>query len=1072
MQADRQYAIILSLVIAFLCSMGNNSLAQDSTGAVRGVVRQRAGKPLVGATVVAKHLEAGQTQTAISNDQGQFQFQNLRPGTYDLEVSSTGFVTQTKTAVALEAGQNVALNFELQAGQEGESSGSRSSRINESQLVGLPLNGRSYNQLATLEAGISDTGNEQASRGVGGGNLTVAGGRAASNNFLLDGTNIMDTGNRVPQSAAGVQLGSDAVFQVQVLATNFGAEYGRGSGGVLNSITNSGSDKFHGSVFEYFRNSKLDARNFFDRDPFHFARRSSPPPFKRNQFGFTLGGPVLKGRTYFMGNFEAMRDRLSETQVDFFPDPDARNGIITDENGRELRRVTVNPSVRPYLNLYPIPNSNRLGGGFGRNFDSEFEPTTEDHFMVRVDHKLTERDSFFARYTFDDASSISAQGTLPFRTETASRQQYATFVTTHIFSLSALNNLRLGYTRPVDALETLSSIAIPPSLFFVKGAPEFGQIELPGAAAFGPNPSYPERNVMNTFQFADDVVLQRGAHALKFGVEIHRYQWDVSNASFKGGVWTFNSLESFLQAGPSGTSLVVSLPGSNNRKSYRQTLAGFYGQDSFRVSPQLQLNLGLRYEFATIISEKYGRSSFLPDPVHDTQLQIGPILKQNPSLLNFSPRIGFAWTPLGRDTVFGGGVGIYYDPLLEYVVDLEKNSAPFFRRVVRPSFNSSTTFPDAAAAAAGLEARTPFQMEILDYNHMRSPMVLRYNFGVQRSFGSGWRMQAAYVGSRGNHLFRGYEANQYPVPVIRSDGSLFFPPYTDPTDPKVTDPINPVNPAFGAIRITSTDAQSFYNSLQLSAGKSSKRGLSFQASYTFSKSVDDSSNFSSGESSVAARQYPLLRTSDRALSDYDIRHRLSANYFYTVPFGAGQPWMKSGALSHLFGGWRLGGIVSLRSGTPFHPQINVRRPGFLFSATRPSLRPGFNNNPVHGVTAGCEGVTAGQKLGGPDRYYDPCAYSVPPEGTLGNVGRNTVIGPRIFTTDVSVQKDFILRGETRLAFRTEIFNIANHANFTPPARGASVVATGFPPRPGATAGSIIRTVTTSRQIQFALRVSF
>lgn len=1067
MQAGRQYAIFLStLFIAFFCSMGSSSLAQDSTGAVRGVVRQRAGKPLAGAAVAAKHVESGQTQTATSNEEGEFQIRNLPPGIYDVEVSRAGFVTQTKTAVALEANNSIAIQFELQAGPEAENSGSRTSRISESQLVGLPLNGRSYNQLATLDAGITDTGGEQASRGVGGGNLTVAGGRASSNNFLLDGTNIMDTGNRVPQSAAGVQLGSDAVFQVQVLATNFGAEYGRGSGGVLNSITNSGSDKFHGTVFEYFRNSKLDARNFFNRDPFNYAKRSDPPPFKRNQFGFTLGGPILKGRTYFMGNFEAMRDRLSETQVDFFPDRDARNGIINELINGTCRpaaeRVQVNPRVQPYLGLFPLPNADCVGGGFGRNFGSLFQPTNQDHFTVRIDHKLSERDSLFARYTFDDASSISAQNTYLFRTESASRQQYATVVATHIFSLSALNNLRLGYTRPVDALTTLSSISIPTSLFFVPGAPDFGQIELPGSAAFGPNTSFPERNVMNTFQFADDVVLQRGAHALKFGVEIHRYRWDVSNASYKGGAWAFNSLLSFLQAGPSGTSLIVSFPGSNNRKSYRQTLAGFYGQDSFRVSSRLQLNLGLRYEFATIISENDGRISYLPDPVHDTTFQVGRMLKDNPSLLNFSPRVGFAWTPYGRDTVFGGGVGIYYDPLLEYAVDLQKNSAPFFRRVVRPSFDSSATFPDAVTAAAGLEATTPFQMEILDYKHIRSPMVLRYNFGVQRSFGSRWRLQAAYVGSRGNHLFRGYEANQYPVPVVLPDGSLLFPPNA-----------GPVNPSFGAVRVTSSDAQSFYNSLQLSAGKSSDKGLSFQASYTFSKSVDDSSSFSSGESTASSRQYPLMRTLDRGLSDFDIRHRLSANYFYAVPFGAGQPWLKSGVLSRLFGGWRLGGIVSIRSGTPFHPQVNVRIPGYLFSATRPNLRPGFSSNPVRGVTAGCDGVRAGEKLGGPDRYFDPCAFDTPPAGTVGNVGRNTIIGPRIFSTDVSIQKDFILRGETRLQFRTEMFNVANHANFAPPTRASSVVTTGFPPRVnGATAGTIIRTATTSRQIQFALRVSF
>jgi len=249
----------------------------------------------------------------------------------------------------VQAGQSAAVDFVLQL-STAASSAAASNRISESQLVGLPLNGRSYSQLATLQAGIADTGGGDASRGVGGGSLSVSGGRSASNNFLLDGTNIMDTGNAVPRSAAGVQLGADAVFQVLVQSTNYPAEYGRGSGGVLNSITRSGSDDFHGTLFEYLRNSKLDARNFFDRDPLRPLERSDPLPFKRNQFGFTVSGPVLKGRTYYMGSYEAMRDRLNRTQVDFFPDAEARNGIITDAAGN-VRVIGVHPRIKPSIKM-------------------------------------------------------------------------------------------------------------------------------------------------------------------------------------------------------------------------------------------------------------------------------------------------------------------------------------------------------------------------------------------------------------------------------------------------------------------------------------------------------------------------------------------------------------------------------------------------------------------------------------------------------------------------------------------------------------------------------------------------
>jgi len=723
--------------------------------------------------------------------------------------------------------------------------------------------------------------------------------------------------------------------------------------------------------------------------------------------------------------------------------------------------------VKPYLDLIPLPNLERVGGGFGLHTAPQFEPTDENYWSLRLDHKLSDRDSLFARYTFDDASSISSGSVYLFENSTKSRQQYVTLVGSHIFSLRFLNLFRLGYTRPVSATDSVSSIEVPPSLFFVPGAPQFGQIEIPGAASFGPSPGNPDRTTMNTFQFADDLVAQRGAHALKFGVEIHRYRWEIADHFHRSAVWSFNSLTGFLQGGPDGTNLGAALPGSNNRKSFRETLAGFYLQDNFRAGPSLRVNLGLRYEFTTRISEKDGRIVSLNDWVHDRELEFGHILKENPTLRNFSPRLGLTWSPRGlRNTVLSAGFGIYYDPILEYVIELEKNTAPYYRRVVCLSFNSSTTFPNAVAAAALPICNRPFLVETMDSNHISSPSVLRYNFGLQQLFPGGWRLQATYVGARGNHLFRGYEANQYPIPVTRPDGSLFFPANS-----------GPVNPAFSSIRMTSTDAQSFYNALQLTAGKSVGRGMTVQASYTFSKSVDDVSTSSTGETQTIVRQYPLIRTIDRGLSDFDLRHRLTINYFYDLPAGPNQPWWKSGPLSHILGGWRLGGILSFRTGSPIQPRVNVRQLGYLLTANRPNLLPGYSNSPTHGVTAGCmlgsTTVEKGKKLGGPDLFFDPCAFAVPELGTLGNVGRNTVIGPGLRTMDVTLQKEFKLGRESRLQFRAESFNVFNRNNFGAPSGGGVIVFSGtFPGRLNSSAGKSVRILTNARQIQFALRLSF
>lgn len=912
--------------------------------------------------------------------------------------------------------------------------------INENQLLGLPLNGRSYSQLATLEAGVSDPSSSSASRGVSGGNLSVSGSRSTSNHFLLDGTTIMNAENQVPRSAAGVQLGSDTIFQVQVLSSGYGAEYGRSSGGVLNSITRSGTGQIHGSAFEYFRNSKLDTRNFFDKE-------SQPPPFKRNQFGFTLTGPIKKERTFFLFSFEALRDRLTDTNVSFFPDEDARRGF-PDAASRPT--VPVAPGVEPYFSIIPLPNDIRVGGGVGRNIAPQFLPTNETYFSGRVDHKISTKDSLFVRYTFANATGQESQGTHIFASLNTTRQQYLTAVGTHIFSLRALDVVRFGYTRPHDEGDSLYAIPIPRRLYFVPETGIFGQIQIPGLSTFGPTSNIPRADNLQSFQFSNQVILQQGAHGLKFGGELHHYAWDIFSDWQKGAVWSFNNLEGFLQGGPVGTGLAVTLPGADNHRQYRQYMAAFYAQDEYRVSPRLLLSAGLRYEFVTKIVDKLGREVFIRDLLRSSRVEPGEFFSNNPSLRNIAPRLGFTWSPWGKNqTVISGGFGVYYDPILGYVATSRRSSTPFYNIAVNPSLDRAF-FPDPMAAAAGVR----FLAQVFDYNGMKSPQVLRYNFTLQQPLPGEWRLQASYVGSRGNHLFRRFEANQFPVPVRVADGSLFFPKHA-----------GAVNPEFGSITVINSDAQSFYNALQVSANRSFSRNLSLQVSYTFSKSIDDSSV---GHTTNTG-QYGLDRIMDRALSDYDIRHRLVFNYFYNLPWGGGQSLLKQGVLSKVLGDWRIGGIVTFRTGTPFSVQANPRYKDYLFAATRPNLVAGASTNSVEGATAGCGRVKAGQKVGTPQLYFDPCAFSVPAPGIPGNAGRNTLIGPSVFDMDISLQREFLLDSKRRLQFRTDVFNLQNRTNFTAP---SAVVFAGESGARTSTAGIISKTATTSRQIQFALRLSF
>jgi hypothetical protein len=343
----------------------------------------------------------------------------------------------------------------------------------------------------------------------------------------------------------------------------------------------------------------------------------------------------------------------------------------------------------------------------------------------------------------------------------------------------------------------------------------------------------------------------------------------------------------------------------------------------------------------------------------------------------------------------------------------------------------------------------------MDYSHPAQPMVLRYTASLEQELPQSWRLQATYVGTRANHLFRGYDATLFPHPITLQDGTLFFPPNQ-----------GSLNPAFSSgFGITSMDGQSFFNALQISGGKRTGGGISVQASYSFSHSVDDSSVPSSDSS-----QYGFERTLSRALSDFDVRHRISFNYLYPLPLGGGRQWWNSGILSKAFGGWRIGGIVSLRSGTPFTATVSVRDPAYLFAATQPGLVAGMSNNPISGVSAGCGNIEADSELGEPELYFDPCSFSVPLPGTIGNAGRNTLIAPPVFNVDVSVQREFAVDSIRRLQFRAEFFNVPNRVNF---GKALSGVYSGtFPGRLNPTAGRISNTITTSRQIQFALRFSF
>ncbi len=897
--------------------------------------------------------------------------------------------------------------------------------IDESQLVGLPMNGRSYTQLATLGAGVS--GDSGGGRQTGGNirGLKVSGGRVEWNSFLLDGTDINDTRNQVPRSAAGGQLGSDTLFQVQVLSNNYGAQYGRAAGGVLNAISRSGSNEIHATLFEYFRNSEMDARNFFDG--------SEKPPFKRNQFGATLLGPLNRDRAYFMVGFEALRNRLTETVLSFVPDTETRRRAV--------------PAVAPYVALYPGPQV-PVGAGIAQSRTAVSQPSNETFLTFRLDQRHSEQDAWFARYTFSDANTTTLAASPEFPTLTESRQQYVTLAETHFFSASAINTLRLSYTRPVSRSLPVFDRQVDPRLNFVPGPSPFGVIEVPGLVPLGPASNLPASRIMNTYQVADDFIFTRGRHTWKWGGVLERFQWNLVDSANQGGQWIFNSLENFLEAGPQGTELRIALPGSDSYRAYRQTLTGVYLQDEFHARPNLNLNLGLRYEFTTMIHDAQGRDTFLKDELRDTQPQVGRFMSRNPSLKSFAPRFGLSWSPWEDSSklVIRAGFGIYYDHIIGYSADLKRVTAPFYQLAVRNNFDASSIFPNALNGAGSVRE----QVRIYEYNRPKTPTIYRYHLALEREILPGLTAEATYVGARGNNLLRSFEANEFPFPVQQADGSLFFPPNTPRR-----------NPNFTSIERTTTDSQSFFNALLISLNRRQWHGLSASLNYTFAKSVNESNGAFAVE-----KHYAINRLQSRGLDSGEMRHRLSVNYFYNLPSR-----QSPGVGSSLLNGWRLGGILRVRTGLPEEPFFRIRYPGFLFVSQRTSVGPGRSTNPTQGVSSGCEGVPAGSKLGGPDLYFDPCAFVAPRPGTIGNAGRNIIVGPRVVNIDVSLQKSISLGGERVLQFRAEFFNLLNHSNFNPPERGAGATIFQSASTRNPTAGSLTSTATAARQIQFALRLS-
>ena len=860
----------------------------------------------------------------------------------------------------------------------------------------------------------------------------------------------------------------EGTLEFRVLTHNFSAEYGRNSGGVISAVTRSGTNEFHGALYEFVRNNIFDARNFFNVG---LAPDPSPlPPFKRNQFGAAVGGPLKKDRIFFFANYEALRERLGETNPISVPDLDARRGLLPQNAGVCPARTTptadgkcqvaVKPAAMPFVNLYPAPNGRINGDGTAEHFGDFSSKSTEDYFMGRMDVRLSDNDNFYYRYVFNPSEVIAPVNTPQFNLTTFATNHYLVLSETHIFSGSSLNEFRFGFNRTDPGQDTLPAVPIDPNLSFVPGQ-TFGLIQYGAVGSsgnqlqsLGVSRTSPQHFAQNIFQTTDSFSTIKGAHSLKFGFDFQRIQINLFQGSHSRGTYQFEGLQQLMEGNPTRFDFLLLDPPSAQSRGWRRILFGWFVQDDFRVTPNLTLNLGLRHEFMTAPNEVNGRSGNLRRPTDTENVQGPPFI---PAKWNFSPRFGLAWDPTGSGkTSIRTGAGIFFNQITGRIwYHASNQNADYLKgyQVRNPKF-----FPNAFAGGSG--SIVPAGAVLPNWHmefHQNTPTVIHYNFEIQRQLADTLSLRAGYVGAHGYNVTRWADANTR-VPLILPDGRKFF-----AGQPRT-------NPSFGDMGKVFSDSTYNYNAMQLSLQKSMSSGLQLQASYTLSKTLSDADDTGSLPtfSIPGTAQDDDNLGADYSLSSYDQRHTLVVTGVYQLaPIDR---MLTSGLAKAVLGGWALNGVYSWNTGAPVDilSGFNSSGNGSRYNPDRPNLAPGADNNPVHGVTAGCPGIPAGQKLQTPDRWYDPCAFELPAAGFFGNLGRNTVTGPGLSNFDFTLVKNTRITESKSLEFRAEFFNLFNHANFFFP--GLQVFNSARNRNGGA--GRIRETTTTNRQIQLGLKLVF
>jgi hypothetical protein len=1057
-------AILLSIV-----AFASHAWAQVVGASISGTVRDQAGAVIPGAMVTLHNLETGAQHTLRTDDLGCYALHSLQIGQYELQAEKETFSTQRKSGVKLDVGQRIVVDFMLTVSKVQQvvvveeaptivtlSTVETSGLISERQVKDTPLNGRSYDELITLNGSAVNYTSERTG-GIGTSNssvgnmFAVSGHRPQENLFLLNGIEYTGASeiNLTPGGTSGQLLGVEAVREFNVVKDTYGAEYGKRSGAQVSIVTASGSNQLHGTVYEFLRNSAFDARNYFDQ--------GAIPQFQRNDFGVALGGPIKKDKLFLFGNYEGFRQHLGLSDVTFVPDDNARKGYLPNSNGG-LQYVGVASAVQPLLALWPVRNGPELGGGIAESFSHPLQSIREDFGNARFDYNVRHNDSLFVVYTVDDSWADTPSANPLSAALESLREQVVSVQEQHAVSSAMLNTARIGFSRAAYFFTGETPINLPG---WVAGKP-IGAVVIGGGTAgngasqlslAGTNAGSNLRTARNLFTIDNHIAIIHGRHQIDAGVWFERIQANDNLAQNQYGQASFGSLSGFLQ-GIVSTFTIVPSPTELAWRSLQ--FAGFL-QDSMKVRHNLELRLGFRFESTDGWNEARGHASnslFDSNGVIETQPRIGSsVFTANRAKFLPEPRVGLAWDPFGKSkTVIRAGFGIYRGLLdnIDYRLD---QAAPF---------NATETFKKVPLANLLIVPGAPLPTgSIISPSGIQpdasTPTVISYTLKVQQQITTNTVLSAAYIGSHGYHQMLSVDANEpipticpaAPCPTALPAGTVFYPRG-----------VQLANPALGNTTTWISEGISSYNALELEANHRLTHGTQLRAVYTFSKSLDDGTawNSSVGANAPGFVMFPMNPKLDWGPSTTDVRHLAVISGTYELPFGRHKPFLNdlAGWRDKLVSGWMLTGIETLQSGFPFTPQLgfNPTNNGDSRNPIRPSWNPSFSGSII---------------LGNPTQYFNPNAFMLPPAGTYGNVGRDSLTGPGMAELAISLQKTTALNERINLQFRTEFFNLLNHPNFGTP---NTVVFSSSSSSPSPTAGLIASTATSSRQIQFGLKLLF